>query len=937
MKKLILITSVLLISLFLPAQTAKNTGEALPIDPKTRTGVLPNGMKYFIKYNAKPEKRAELRLAVNAGSTMENDNQQGLAHFVEHMAFNGSTNFKKNDLVNYLESIGTKFGPDLNAYTSFDETVYMLQIPTDKEDSYKKGFLILEDWAHNLSFDSTEVEKERGVVMEEWRLGQGAFERMSRKYWPILFKNSRYADRFPIGKPEILQTCKQHLLRDFYHDWYRTDLQAIVVVGDIDVDATEKLVKEQFSIIPVTKSPRKLESWPVPDQKDLRVSVVSDKESPYNVLQLMYFDEAHKVKSYNDYREHLKRQLFNGMIGARLNELTKKPNSGILYAGAGYSGTVRNKSAYNCFVLFPNGKADKAIQTAVVENERARRFGFTTTEFERKKKQMLTEFEQSYNERDKTESKSIVGEYVQYYLTGDCVPGIENEFKYVKDLLPGITLEEVNALSTAWIRPKGENAMLILMMSEKDGNTIPLEADVRALFLKAEQTTPLEKYDDKVVTTPFITSPPIPQKITKTADKGHGVTEWTLGNGARVLLKATDFKDDEILFKAFSWGGTNLYPDALYRSADASNAVQEQMGFGNFDATALEKYLQDKTASLHTGVGPLSETLDGRSGKKDVETLFQLAYAAFVMPRLDSAAFTAYIQQQKGFIQNMSSDPRKVFGDSVNYIMSGYHVRSAPETEATVNEVNLGRSYKIYKERYQDPSDFVFTIVGSFNPDSIKPLVEKYIGGISAPVNHEVCVDIHQKNPKGTISKIFQKGNEPRSTVQLIWDGEVVYNRKNRFETRVLANLLNITLRENLREDKGGVYGVGIYPMLEHFPKGAYRYTVNFSCAPDNVETLINATNEEIKKVKTNGCSDINLGKIKETLLKEFEVYLKTNNYWLSYISNADAYGEQLNDLDLYKSWVEALKSDDFKRLAQYYFNEKEYKRFVLEPEPKGK
>lgn len=933
MKKTILSSALLLISVLILAQNAPQTTGILPLDPKTRSGVLPNGMKYFIRYNAKPEKRAELRLAVNAGSTMENDNQQGLAHFVEHMAFNGSKNFKKNDLVNYLEGIGTKFGPDLNAYTSFDETVYMLQIPTDKEDIYKKAFLILDDWAHSLSFDSLEIEKERGVVTEEWRLGQGAFERMSRKYWPILFKDSRYADRFPIGKPEILKDCKQHLLKDFYHDWYRTDLQAIIVIGDIDVDATEKLVKEQFSKIPVTKEPRKLESWPVPDQKDLRVSVVSDKESPYNVLELMYFDQPRVIKSYGDYREHLKRQLFNGMIGARLNELTKKPNSGILYAGAGYSGTVRNKSAYNCFILFPNGKADNAVQTAVLENERVRRYGFTATEFERKKKQILTEFEQSYNERDKTESKAIVGEYVQYYLTGNAVPGIENEFKYVKDLIPGITLEEVNALASQWIRPKGENAMIILMMSEKDGNKIPGEVEVRTLFLSSEQTAKLEKYDDKVITTPLITKAPTPQKVMKTLDKGYGVTEWTLGNGARVLLKPTDFKDDEILFSAFSWGGTNLYPDAEYRSADASNAVQEEMGFGNFDATALEKYLQDKTASLHTGVGPLNETLNGRSGKKDVETLLQLSYAAFAMPRLDSNAYTAWIQQQKGFIQNMNSDPRKVFSDSVNYIMSGYHVRAKPESEATLNEVNLGRSYAIYKERYQDPSDFVFTIVGSFKPDSIKPLVEKYIGGISGNVKHESCVDVKQKKPKGNISRTFQKGSEPRSTVQLMWDGEVAYTRKNRFEARVLANLLNITLRENLREDKGGVYGVGIYPMLEHFPKGSYRYTCSFSCAPDNVEKLVAAAKEEIKKVKENGCNDINLGKVKETLLKEFEVQLKTNNFWMSYITNADAYNESLSDLDQFKSWVEALKSDDFKRLANFYFNDQEYKRFVLNPE----
>lgn len=931
MKKQVLIIC-LLVSAVMVSQPLKRT-DNLPLDPKTRTGTLPNGVKYFIRHNAKPEKRAELRLAVNAGSIMENDNQQGLAHFVEHMAFNGTKNFKKNELVDYLEGIGTKFGPDLNAYTSFDETVYMLQIPTDKEDIFKKGFLILEDWAHNLAFDSVEIEKERGVVMEEWRLGQGAFERMSRKYWPILFKDSRYAERFPIGKPEILKGCKQSLLKDFYNDWYRPDLQAVIVIGDVDVEATEKLVKEHFSKIPAKTNPRKLESWQVPDQKDLRVSVVSDKESPYNIVQMMYFEKPEKIVTYNDYREHIKQELFNGMISARLSELTKKPNAPIIYGGAGYYNILRNKEAYTCFALFPNGKAEKAVETIVTENERVKRFGFTATELERRKKQMLTEFETRFNERDKTESKQIVNEYVNYFLSGDGVPGIENEFIYVKDLLPGITLEELNALARKWVHPKGENGIVIVMLAEKESNKIPSEAEVREVFAKSEQNKDITPYEDKVITTPLIEKMPVPQKVVKTTDRGYGVTEWVLGNGAKVLIKPTDFKDDEILFNAFSWGGTNLYPDNEYRSADASNAIQEEMGFGNFDAISLEKYLQDKTASLRTGVGPLSETLDGKSSKKDLETLLQLTYAAFTLPRKDSSAFLAWIEQQRAFIQNMDSDPQQVFNDSVGFIMSGYHVRAKPNSEASLKEVNLSRAYQIYKERYLDPGDFVFTIVGSFKPDSLKPLVEKYIGGISAPMKRETRKDVNMKTPKGNMTKTIVKGNEPRSTVNLIWNGEVEYNRKNRFEARALSNLLNITLRENLREDKGGVYGVGMYPYLEHFPKGAYQFVCYFSCAPDNVEKLISATKEEVEAVRKNGCSDVNLGKIKETLLKEREVQLKQNNFWLSYIYNSEVFNEQLSDLDTYTAWVNSLKSEDFKRMANFYFKDSEFKRFVLNPE----
>lgn len=933
MKTSKLIFLFLSLTTIISAQEPLNPADFLPLDASVRTGTLTNGIKYFIKKNAKPENRAELRLVVNAGSTMENEDQQGLAHFVEHMAFNGTKNFQKNDLVNYLESIGTEFGPDLNAYTSFDETVYMLQIPTDNEEIYKKGFLVLEDWAHNLSFDSLEIEKERGVVLEEWRLGQGANERMERKYWPLLFKDSRYAVRLPIGQPEVLKGCKQSALRDFYKEWYRPDLQSIVVVGDIDLDATEKLVKEQFSKIPVHSNSKPLQSWPVPSQKDFRVSVVSDKENPYNVIQLLYFQDSKKLKTYADYREYIKRALFNGMISARLNEITKQPNAPIVYAGANYSDLVRNKDIYGCFAVFPNDKFAEAIEVVVTENERLKRFGFTATELERMKKQIFNQFEQAYLEKDKTESKSIVSEYVSYYLTGTAVPGIENEFSYIKDLLPKITLEEVDLLSKQWITSKGENGMLILMMAENAENKIPSEKDVQTVFFKAEQNNNISKYEDKVVTTPLVEQLPTPKKVSKVVEKGYGITQWTLENGVKVLLKPTNFKDNEILFNAFSWGGTSLYSDKDFRSADASNGIQEEMGFGKFDAVSLEKYLQDKTAYVYTSVSELSESLSGKSSKKDVETLLQLTYSMFTNSRTDKEAYTSYIQQKKVMIQNASSDPESVFYDTLQYILSSYDVRSKPESDSTIAEITLKKSHDIFKERFLDPSDFVFTFVGSFNLDSIQPLIEMYLGGIVAPIKHEVSKDLGVKIPKGNLVVTVKKGEEPRSSVILLWNGEVEYTRKTRFESRGLTNLLSITLRENLREDKGGVYGVGMYPQLNSFPKGSYKMICQFACDPENLEKLVAAVKEEISAVKNNGCSEVNLNKIKETLLKEREEELKQNNFWLSFISNTDAYKEQLADLDLFENWVKSLKSEDFKRLANFYFQDNEFKQFVLSPE----
>jgi zinc protease len=932
MKKIIVL-ALLALSVSIKAQSTYKPTDLLPLSPRVKTGKLKNGMTYYIQQNAKPEKRAELRLAVNVGSTMEDEEQRGLAHFVEHMAFNGTKNFKKNDLVNYLESIGTKFGPDLNAYTSFDETVYMLQIPTDKKDILDKGMLILKDWAHNLTFDSVEVEKERGVVLEEWRLGQGAMERMNRKTWPVMFKDSRYAERLPIGKPEVLTNCKQSVLKQFYKDWYRPDLQAIIVVGDVDLVEMEKKIIAMFSDIPPAKNPRKLENWQVPDQKDMRVAVASDKESPYNLIQLAYMQkEKHEEKTFADYKETLMQELYNGMINSRLSELTKSANPPFMFSYSGYFSLVRNKDAYGSFAVTSNGKEKDALKALITENERVRRHGFTPTELERQKKQLLTAIENQFNERDKTESKYLVMEYVSHFLTGDAVPGIENDFMFYKEMIPQITLEDLNSLARKWISD-GENVVAVMMLAEKDGVIIPIEEEVKKTFAEAIANKDIAPYVDKALNEPLVPKKPTPQKVFKTTDRGYGITEWTLGNGVRVVIKPTDFKNDEILFKAQSWGGVSQYGKEDYLHVSFSNMIQDEAGYGKFDATAMEKYMADKTANVYMGVGSYEEFLQGNSNKKDFETLLQLVHLAFTKPRKDSLAFVSVLEKQKAFLQNRGSDPQQVFGDSVQYIMSGYHYTAKPLMESDLKTLNYKRAHQVFRERFSDPTDFTFYFVGSINPDSVKPLIESYLGGISASTKKEQPKDMGIKSPKGKLSKVVKKGNEPRSSVNLMWTVPFEYNRKNRFEAQALLKLLNIKLRENLREDKGGVYGVGIYPMMYKFPKQAMVITCVFSCAPDNVDKLIQGVNEEVTNVKKNGCSAENLVKVKEGFLKERETQIKENNFWLNYMASSDMNEEPLNELDAFEAWVNALKSDDFKRLAEKYLPDNELKQFVLNPE----
>ncbi len=906
--------------------------KTLPLDAKVRTGILPNGIKYYVRYNSKPEKRAELRLAVNAGSTAENDDQQGLAHFTEHMAFNGTKNFKKNELIDYLESVGTKFGAHLNAYTSFDETVYMIQVPTDSQQILDKGLMILEEWAHNLSFDAAEIDKERGVVVEEWRLGQGAQERMRRKYWPVLFKDSRYEKRLPIGKKEILETCPHDALKNFYKDWYRPDLMAVIVVGDFDVDRMVKRVTEQFSKIPAKKDARKLQVWNVPDPKSFSVATAQDKEATNTIIRLNYMYEPLPLVTGTDYRNMLIRQLYNAMINQRLSELLKQANPPFLFAASSFSNFVRNKDSYSSFAVVKQDGIENGLATLITENERVKRHGFTQGEFDRQKTEMLRGIEKQFNERDKSESRSFAGEYVSHYLENQASPGIEMEFDLYRQLLPGIKLEEINALAGKFITD-GNNAVLIVTGPEKEGVVFPTDEKLKSVFYETQKAN-VTPYVDKVVNKPLLEQKPAAGKITEEKKiTEFDITELKLSNGVRVLLKPTDFKNDEIQFFGYKMGGTSLSTDADYMSADFSNAIVSESGIGQFDETSLEKVLTGKIVDVGPGIDDYMQTMSGSCSPQDVETMMQLIYLYHTAPRKDETAFQSMMEQQKGFLQNRSSSPEAAYRDTVNYFMAGYNYRACPIKTETLNEVNLDKALEIYKQRFGDANGWVYTFVGNIKSEQLKPLAEQYLGGITSTDKEETFRDLGIETPKGKADKTVRKGVEPKAAVSLKWNGPFEFNRHNRNEMNALAKLLSIKLRENLREDKGGVYGVGATPAMSKFPKGNYLFTIGFGCSPENVEKLISASLDEINDIKANGCNEKNLVKIKETFIRERETYLKENFFWLGAISQSAMNNESIAELNNYTTWVNSLNSDDFKRLANKYFNMDEYKRFVLLPE----
>jgi len=927
-----ILVTLLFYILLVPVSAQSDLSTPLPIDSSIRTGFLPNGMKYYIKQNSKPEQRAEFRIAVNAGSTSENDNQQGLAHFVEHMAFNGTKNFKKNEIVDYLESVGTKFGAHLNAYTSFDETVYMIQLPTDKPEIVDKGLQILEEWAHNLLFDSVEVEKERGVVVEEWRLGQGADERMRRKYWPTIFQDSRYAERLPIGKKEIIEHSKRATLEAFYKDWYRPDLMAIIAIGDFDPVAMEQMIRKQFADVKAVNNARPVVSYPVGDNKEVLVATAVDKEATYGMVQLFYKQPREIQKTVGDYRRGMSYSLFSGMLNARTSELQRLAVPPFMYAASGYGDLVRTKYAYYSVAACKEDGIEKALETIVTENERVRRFGFTESELKRQKAEMMSRMEKAFNERNKTESRNFAREYVSNFLSQEPIPGIAFEMELYKKYLDGITLDEVNSLAKKWITT-GENCVAIITAPDKETTAMPSEARIKEIISTGDKLV-LEAYKDEVSDEPLVANSLTGSKVKSAkSTEEYGITEWVLENGVKVIIKPTDFKNDEILLTAYSWGGWSSYSLADYWSAAAADNIIDQSGVGTFNATALEKKLTGKLVSLTPYISELDQGFDGSCAPKDLETMLQLTYEYFTEPRKDAEAFQSYIEKQKGALQNRSSDPQSVFFDSVSYVMASYNPRNQPRTLETLSKIELDKVYKIYKERFSDASGFTFVIVGSVKPEELKPLVEKYLGSLPSLNKNEKWVNTGVTYPKGKVEKTIRKGVEPKAAVLLRFNTTFEYNRNNRNEVSALSKLFNIRLREVLREDKSGVYGVSCWSSPKHYPAGNLETSIYFGCSPENVDMLIEAAWGVLNEIKQNVCDEKNLVKVKETALRERESGVKENQFWLRTISSSSENSEDILELKSYNSWVSALTVEDLKMFANKYLLTENYVKFVLLPE----
>jgi zinc protease len=903
----------------------------LPFDPAVTVGALPNGLRYYIRENHKPEKRAELRLVVNAGSVLEDDDQRGLAHMVEHMAFRGTKKFPGNQVSSYLESVGMRYGPDINAFTSFDETVFMITIPTDTAAITDKGFQILSEWAHNLSFEPSQIEKERPVVIEEWRLGQGAENRMQNKWFPVLFTGSKYGERIPIGDKKILETYRPATLRRFYDTWYRPDLMAVVAVGDFDKTKIESLIKRYLGAIPRATNPRPRPLFPVPAHDSTLVSINSDKEATRSTIRLLYKQPKRANTTVATYRQHLVEDLFGGMFNDRFSEITQKPNPPFINAFAGQGDLVRSAESFSLTAIVADNGIPRGLNALLAEGERVRRFGFLQTELDRAKKDLQRGMEQAYAEREKTNSNVYAESYVSSFLGSEPSTSIAYDLEAVKQFLPTITLGEVNKLAGEWMTDK--NRVLATTSPDKPGIVNPTRGELLLAF-DAVKGADIVAYTEAAQSKQLVDKEPAGGTVVSEREiKSVGVTEWKLSNGVRVLLKPTDFNADQITFSAYSPGGASLLPDAGYQAASAADLIPMTSGIGKFNVVDLQKYLAGKQVSVFPSIDDLSEGISGNGSQRDVDTMLQLVYLYFTQPRLDTSLVNTFIGRFKGVLANRSASPDAAFSDTLQVTMAQHSVREQPVSAAQLDRIDPFKSYDFYKDRFSDASGFTFVFVGNFKPDSIKPLVAKWLGSLPSTGRKETWRDTGVRPPTGVVQRVVKKGAEPKARTALVFTGAFEYTRQNRYHLSALAELLGIKLRETLRENLGGTYGVSVNPSASRDPQPSYRFTIGFGSAPERLEALTTAALAQIDSVKRFPATPEYLNKVKEAALRARETALKQNSYWVSQISTFDQNGWPLEEISNGDKLISSLTAEDLQRAAQKYLRTDNYVRVSLYPE----
>ena len=928
------IASLLLWAVGSSAQAALNLADAIPVGPQVEKGQLANGLTYYIQKNTRPEKRLELRLVVRAGSVLEDDDQRGLAHFVEHMAFNGSTHFKKHELISYLQSIGLKFGADLNAYTSFNETVYILPLPTDKREAVEKGFLVLADWAGGVSFADPDIDLERGIVLEELRLGKGAQDRMNKVLLPKIFGGSKYADRLPIGTEDNLKGFKYETIKRFYKDWYRPNLMAVVVVGDIEPADARALIETNFAQLknPQNERPR---TYPVlPVRTASEAVVVTDKEATNNVMQMLYPVTDDKiVVTLADTRQKFLQNLFGQALGQRTQELTQQASPPFVGGGSGLTPMMPGYRMYTSSALLGRQGAQPAIAALVQENERARQFGFSADELERSKKNLLRSLEQAFAEREKTNSGDYAAEYIRNFLVKESIPGIANEVAYARELLPTISVADLNAFARTAIPEQAAKLVIYTGTDKAEANT-PSSPQLLSAVQDAEKIKVAAKVEKAFATSLMIQLPQAGSIVAERRNEALDLTELDLSNGVKVILKSTDFKNDEIQMSAARFGGQSLASDADKFNAAYASSVVASMGLASFTPLELQKTLAGKVVGVGSGVGSLTDNLGGSSSNADLETFFQLLYLKFGATRRDEDLFKSFVTRSQDAARNAMAQPEAIFGDALQTALYNGHPRVflTPRPE-NFEQLSLPRMQSLYEQRFASAKGLTFIFVGSIKLDVIKPLLATYLASLPTPDLPTQYVDLGIRPVAGVVKKEVVAGSEAKAKVTTVFAGAAHYSDEEQLRVRALVDVINIKIIDVLREKLALIYGGGMGGGLSRVPYQSYNLSMTLPCGPENVDKVIAATWGEIQKIQQAGPDAADLDKVKQNWLIAHRKSMRENGYWLGNLGNASLFGTDPAKLLNYERDVAAITLADVQAAAKRYLRQDNYVQVVLVPE----
>jgi zinc protease len=909
--------------------------QQMPVDPDVLVGTLPNGLRFYVRANAKPVRRAELRLVVKAGSVLEDDDQQGLAHFVEHMEFEGTRHFPKQGLVDFLSSLGLGIGPDANAETSYDDTQYTLRIPTDWPEVLDRALLVLEDWAQAATFDQSAIDRERGIVMEEWRLHLDADERTQDKVIGAQLAGSRYADRPPIGKPDSIEHAQREQLMRFYHDWYRPDLMAVIVVGDVDRDAVAAMIKEHFASLSAPSPERPRPTFDVPEHPGTRYDIVTDKEATTTAVQISDLRPARNQGSVGGYREIIRDQLFSDMFGARLDELARSANPPFVKAAAEREllPAPRTRDVAMLQAIVSNDGVTRGLAALATELQRLSRFGFTATELARAKQATMLDYERAVTESPDRESSSRADEYTRNFLQGEALPTIWQELAFHRRFLPDITLAEINKLTDDWFPADNR---LVVVSAPDGGGIVPPDERQLAAAVSAAPTNRLTAYVDTAAGQTLMESKPTAGKVVKTTEHPEaGITEWTLSNGATVVLKPTKLREDQILFQAFAPGGTSLASDADFVPARVADQVVTAGGAGRLSGVTLDKILSGKAIAVVPFINELEEGMRGGSTPQDLESMFQLMYLRFTQPRADPTAFAAVASQARALLANQMASPEVVFNQTILAALSGNSPRLRPQTPATVDQWDLAKSLAFYKARFADASNFKFVFVGSFTPAAIRPLVETYLASLPATHAHETWRDLGITPPPGVVEKTVEKGIAPKSEVTLVFSGPFEYDDPHALALRTTTRILESRLFDAIRQELGGTYSITADPDIEKFPRPQYVVRIDWTCDPAQTDALVRRVFDEIASLKARPLSGTQMGFIRENLLRDFERNIQDNGYFLDEIARRYKNGDTANlaAISNVPDRIKRLTAAELYEAAQTYLDTDRYVKVILRPE----